>query len=65
MCLEDGGAIDGDEMALASRAQLMQGAGDNLFASAAFAGDEDGYVAGATRSMRAKMSCIFPGGADE
>ncbi len=38
----DGGAVDGDEWAIASWAALMDGACDDLFAGAALAADEDG-----------------------
>jgi hypothetical protein len=43
----DGSAVDFDESALASRAKIVNGAGDELLARAGFAGDENG---GAGRS---------------
>ncbi len=42
--LGDGGAVDGDEELLGARAVLVDGAGDELLAGAALAGDEDGGV---------------------
>ncbi len=42
----DGGAIDFDESALAARAKIVNGAGDELFAGAGFSGDKDGGSSG-------------------
>ena len=42
----DGGAVDGDEGPRLARAEVVKGAGDQLLAGAAFAGDEDGDVGG-------------------
>ena len=42
--LGDGGAVDGDERRRRARAVLVDGAGDELLAGAALAGDEDGHV---------------------
>ena len=40
----DGGTVQLDESAIAARAEAMDGAGDELLASAGFAEDQDGSV---------------------
>jgi hypothetical protein len=47
----NGGAVEGDEGLIPTRAALVDGLGAHLLAGAALAGDEDGGLLGAALSM--------------
>jgi len=61
----DGGAVDGHEGLIFSRAEFMDGSGDKFFAGAAGAGNEDGRGAGSDHFDEAKNLLHLLGGADE
>ena len=59
--LGDGGAVDGQERRLGPQAVLVDGAGDQLLAGAALAGDQDGDVLGRDAADRLVDLAAWPG----